>query len=1322
MRDNIILVHDLNKDETDSLRNSLSASYRLFPYLVDDSTGRCVVPDSACHKLLLTNCHTGHDHGTDSLLLTKLKRALREVESTSKAQLKEKFLDDLQKARLEYKGDCLKEFLRRMRSRLDDPDLISPDIILNMLLSYRKAQDYSAMVGLVEELKTLPHAKHLVDIVSIQNLYAFALNRRNRPGDRKEALEVILRAVQRCDKPVPDMLSLVGRIYKDMFTDSDYTDTESLAHATEWYRKGFEVQPNEYSGINLATLLVVSGQELSSNSELQRVALVLNNLIGKKGSLRDLKDYWDVATFFEISVLAENYNKACVAAECMFKLDPPAWHIKSTINNIQLINRFRQKKEIERREPQPAVTEDRHKEAFHFWVDFFNAATTSQPGGPAAGSKDAAGASVSAEGGGDSSPPAGPALYHVLVQESDQVFQPSYLQLNLDAEPRSLALWYITGTAGSGVGGHAEDSKSGVGGGGGVASSGSGDWFFPEHQIRRISLAKKDPRGVYLFVLSAADDFHLLFPSEHMRKLFYNSATTTLLSVAQGDEDLEEAFDQVVEFDYELDDRGGGGRKLLGRGTFGTVYAGIEKRRQMKIAIKEINEDQVKEVQALHEEIRLHSRLNHRNIVRYLGSMSEAGIIKIFMEQVPGGSLSSLLKKNGPLSEQITAYYSYQILEGLQYLHDNKIVHRDIKGDNILVNTYSGVLKISDFGTSRRLVGMAPAATFTGTIQYMSPEVIDLGIKGYGLPADVWSFGCTVIEMLTGQPPFIELGSVQATMFKVGFYKVHPDIPEASSKTCSDFCLQSFAIDPNQRATCAQLLAHDFLAEAARLLHRKRGTNRGISRTDQAASGGGGSGGAGGGGRRHPHHLASIDVAAAHAATVTSASATVTPTSACAHNAAVAAAAVAGSASAANTPSPPSSSAADHLLSPFISDVPSSSGSSNTSNKFFLLRKDSERRETLHGIMLQDWTEIVQRWIQLLGDQHCDCSAASSSAATADEAGAAAAAAASASATINVPDSDLLAQVLRAFAAYIKERQARFAELEDAMRRLVSASGYRTASLAVYSLGEAVTATLRRRHIQPHWVFALDSILRDAIEAAARCLPASNPAAAADAAAGDGAAAADNGAEDEDALTSGVSTYDSRDASGTAGARPQQQPQLQRRQSQQQQQSPPAPSMAISAAVNSEASSEHLDRLRRRYSEATSEYARLLERACAGRLAECQQLRLRLQSSSAESETAAAAADASDADTVRIDPDMAAWAEREARVSSVDVAVLALQDFDLETLLLCDKEDLSRAPIRGGAVVRLWQAILRHRASQQQQQQQQSSSEAPGNPGTEAQH
>ncbi|VDO70639.1 unnamed protein product [Schistosoma mattheei] len=176
---------------------------------------------------------------------------------------------------------------------------------------------------------------------------------------------------------------------------------------------------------------------------------------------------------------------------------------------------------------------------------------------------------------------------------------------------------------------------------------------------------------------------------------------------------LDEHSSEPFKWTYDLNDRNE--REILGRGSFGVVYTGWDLTKQIKMAIKEIDAVNIREFQPLHDEIRLHSRLHHKNIVQYFGSVDHEGVFMIFMELVPGASLTSLVSKYGALKEETVANYSKQILEGLQYLHANRIIHRDIKGDNILVNMYKGELKITDFGASKRLAGLIPRAqTFKG--------------------------------------------------------------------------------------------------------------------------------------------------------------------------------------------------------------------------------------------------------------------------------------------------------------------------------------------------------------------------------------------------------------------------------------------------------------------------------------------------------------------------------------------------------------------------------------------------------------------------------
>ncbi|XP_065214515.1 mitogen-activated protein kinase kinase kinase 15 [Planococcus citri] len=983
MKQNIILFNDVVTEATLRFGNSCN-NYTLITYRLHENGKMCITTNPRSLKDN-ENTISAADHRVP--VTCKLSKLLLDVEIQSKTHIKEKFLSDLRKARETYTGEELKNVLHNMRRRLDDPRLLSGDVILNVLMSFRDIQDYDAMVQLVEDLKTLPNYESCFHTPSLRYLYPFALNRRNLKGDKEKALEVIEEFLKQEENHIPDMVCLCGRIYKDMFVESDYTDQTALKNAIHWYRKGFEVQPNEYAGINLATLLVINGNEFSKSEELQHIGMVLNNLIGKKGSLSTLKDYWDVATFFEISVLAEDYSKAIQAAECMFKLKPPDWYLKSTIGNISLIDRFRKTCEENCRGPEQQI--------FAFWTDYFVDATK---------------ADVNDQ-----------IRFPILVLESSRFFVPSYVVVNLNVEEPAIQIWNTC----------LDCLKE-------KDCSKDHNWLFTANMIRSVSCYKRDERCLFLYVRGNSDDFQMFFPSVMCRQRFLD----LILEMTQGQEgmitdlDMEQSSDQL-KIEYEVDDRDN--KVILGQGTYGVVYAARDVNTQIKIAVKEIPEKNLGDVQPLHEEIKLHSQLHHRNIVQYLGSVSEDGYFKIFMEQVPGGSLSELLRlKWGPLkgNESTIIYYTKQILEGLKYLHAQKIVHRDIKGDNVLVNTYNGVVKISDFGTSKRLAGLcASTETFTGTLQYMAPEVIDKGQRGYGSPADIWSLGCTIIEMATGNPPFIELGSREAAIFKVGYYKDHPRIPDELSEEAKLFIKRCFRPDPKERATAAALLDDPFLLKKKKpsrglilpseLFHRSQSINE----------------------QKISHHISmngsmpscDLDTPSITNSIINPQYPSVVMTN---HRT------LTSSESTNNTSS-------DVLLSPDILQGANGPGESTESDGFYLLKKDLQRRTTLSAVLTADKQNICKKWKESIYHEFGD----------------------------NSIDEKYLKELMDGFHSFIAKQDKH--SLMNTIHRLKNEEFLKNKidllNFIIQSFHGAVSSILKNHTIKPHWMFALDNLIASAV-------------------------------------------------------------------------------------------------------------------------------------------------------------------------------------------------------------------------------------------------
>ncbi|KNC52086.1 STE/STE11 protein kinase [Thecamonas trahens ATCC 50062] len=262
-------------------------------------------------------------------------------------------------------------------------------------------------------------------------------------------------------------------------------------------------------------------------------------------------------------------------------------------------------------------------------------------------------------------------------------------------------------------------------------------------------------------------------------------------------------------------------RSVLGVGGQARVYlAHMEAPVSMPVAVKEYQlaeGDTSGLADVTHRINAILATLDHPNIVRFYGSATRAQadaavtVVHVFLEYVAGGSLSRMLAdlKSG-LSEPDAAHYLGQMVAGVAYLHRHSVIHGDLKPDNVLlkVDGHRTVVKLADFGGASLLSGADHTSAFVGTPHFMAPEAIRT--ETATPESDVWSLGCTLLEMLTGRMPWSHLNK-QAAIFSIGTTLSGPSRPESLSHPASLFLDACFALDPAARASATDLLDHPFV-------------------------------------------------------------------------------------------------------------------------------------------------------------------------------------------------------------------------------------------------------------------------------------------------------------------------------------------------------------------------------------------------------------------------------------------------------------------------------------------------------------------------------
>ncbi|KAL0085468.1 kinase-like domain-containing protein [Phycomyces blakesleeanus] len=271
---------------------------------------------------------------------------------------------------------------------------------------------------------------------------------------------------------------------------------------------------------------------------------------------------------------------------------------------------------------------------------------------------------------------------------------------------------------------------------------------------------------------------------------------------------------------------------MIGKGSFGAVYHAYNYDAEEWIAVKVVNlpesgnpgssslfvdTKRQEVIDEIFRETEVLINVQHPNIVEYLGSDIDmkSGKVYMFLEYVPGGSISACLRNNGKFDEPLVRNFTRQILEALEYLHSKDILHRDIKGANILIDN-NGVCKIADFGLSKTVAKYeaynenAQNSYMRGTLNWMAPEMIKSGV--YNGKVDIWSLGCTVVEMLTGKLPWSGVNNNNTVIFKLGSGE-SPPMPTGISDLAKSFIEKCLTIEPKDRPSAEELLSHPFISK-----------------------------------------------------------------------------------------------------------------------------------------------------------------------------------------------------------------------------------------------------------------------------------------------------------------------------------------------------------------------------------------------------------------------------------------------------------------------------------------------------------------------------